>query len=580
MNNENSTNDPFEHHPSGDHQATGGHYPTGGQDGTAYQPFGTPCQAPGSGTDDATGNLSAGNAAAPSNGSTHEGDANPTEGAYRINYGQAPSPNTSRFPSAPYGEQPTPHYPQTGSYPTSNGPQTSPSGTAFYGAYPNPSAGYSGQGGGQGGSGYQGPAGHSASPGSDPRQFHNGYASYPSPWVDPAHGGTIPPVGAIPGQKPHREKRHWSTALLGLTAAFSMLFGGVIGTQLDTIFGSESSPTQTHDTQPRQIPQAPQADPGTGQNLPGQQGSQASGLDTGTIVDSAPGIVLVNTHLYYGAGAGTGMIISSDGLMITNYHVVSGSEDVQVTISDTSETYTAHVLGHDATHDIALLQIEGAKDLETVKTNTKKLQVGDEVSAVGNGSGQGYLTQLDGSVIALDETITATDAASPTDGEVLTGLIVTDADVVPGYSGGPLFNSKGEVVGITTAASRGVTTDQVNGYAVPISTALDIADQIKSGEPSDTVRIGRNPALGVTIANGTASGARIVEVLEGSAAAQAGIVPDDTIVALDGTPITTSGMLSGLVKEYEVGDVITLTIVGADGAQRDVQVTLAESTVN
>jgi len=274
------------------------------------------------------------------------------------------------------------------------------------------------------------------------------------------------------------------------------------------------------------------------------------------------------------------MIISSDGLMLTNYHVVSGSEDVQITVSDTGKTYTAHVLGHDATHDIALLQIDDAKDLETVTTNTKKLQIGDEVSAVGNGSGQGYLTQLDGSVLALGETITATDAASPTDGEVLTDLIVTDADVVPGYSGGPLFNSDGEVVGITTAASRGTTSDQVNGYAVPISTALDIADQIKSGKPSDTVRIGKNPALGVTVANGTTSGARIVEVLEGSAAAQAGIVADDTVTALDGTPITTSSMLSELVKEHEVGDVVTLTVVGVDGTQREVQVTLAESTVN
>ncbi len=575
MNNENSTNNSFEHRP------------VGGQDGSSYQSSGMPYQASGSANThgDSTGSPgNPGNTATTGNvhnASTSPGerDANPTESTYRINYGQAPSPNTSRFPSATFDQQ-TSHYPPTDNYPTSNGPQTASSGTGFYGSRPGASAGYPGQGGGQGGPGYQGPAGNSAYPSSNPHQFHNGYSSYPGPWVNAAHGGTVPPTGTIPGQKPHREKRRWSTALLGLTAAFSMLFGGVIGSQLDTIFGSESSPTQAQDSQPRQNPQAPQTDPGTGQNIPGQQGSQATGLDAGSIVDSAPGVVLVNTHLYYGAGAGTGMIISSDGLMITNYHVVSGSEDVQITISDTGETYTANVLGHDATHDIALLQIEDAKNLETVKTNTKKLQIGDEVSAVGNGSGQGYLTQLDGSILALNETITATDAASPTDGEVLTGLIVTDADVVPGYSGGPLFNSNGEVVGVTTAASRGVTTDQVNGYAVPISTALDIADQIKSDKPSDTVRIGKNPALGVTIANGTTSGARIVEVLEGSAANQAGIVPDDTIIALDGTPITTSSMLSGLVKEYEVGDVVTLSIVGADGTQRDVQVTLAESTVN
>lgn len=462
-----------------------------------------------------------------------------------------------------------------------NSAQTPSSGTPFYGDYPGvPSSGHSGQRGAS----YPDSTGNSAYPNnpaypsSASGQFQNGHPAYSGPWAGPANGGTVPPTG-VPEQDHRREKRRWSTALLGLTAAFSMLFGGVVGTQLDTLFGWDSTPSQS--SQPRQIPQAPQVDPDNSQNIPGQQSSPSSGLDAGTVVESAPGIVLVNTHLYYGDGAGTGMILTSDGLMITNYHVVSGSEEVQITISDTGETYTAQVLGHDATHDIALLQIDDAKNLDTVKTNTKQLKIGDEVSAVGNGSGQGYLTQLDGSVIALDETITATDAASPTDGEVLTGLIVTDADVVPGYSGGPLFNSDGEVVGVTTAASRGVTSDQVNGFAVPIATALDIADQIKSGKPSDTVRIGRNPALGVTVANGTTSGgARIVEVLEGSAADQAGIVPDDTVIALDGTAITTSGMLSGLVKEYEVGDVVTLTVIGADGMQREVQVTLAESTVN
>ncbi len=555
MNNENSTNDPHEPRPFG------------GQDGSSYQASGDAMNGAGH---TPPGEGSPGSA---------EGGANATENIYRINYGQAPAPNTSRFPSTAFGEQPTSQYPSEGNYPGSNGTQAPSSGTPFYGEYPGaPAGGYAASS--QYAASHQAESSH---PESAAGQFQNGYAAYPGPWANPANGGTIPPMGGLPGQKSHRQKRRWSTALLGITAAFSMLLGGVIGTQIDTFFGSESSPTQTQESQPRQIPQSPQVDPGNGQNgqsVPGQQASPSSGLDAGTVVDSAPGVVLVNTHLYYGAGAGTGMIISSDGLMLTNYHVVSGSEDVQITVSDTGKTYTAHVLGHDATHDIALLQIDDAKDLETVTTNTKKLQIGDEVSAVGNGSGQGYLTQLDGSVLALGETITATDAASPTDGEVLTDLIVTDADVVPGYSGGPLFNSDGEVVGITTAASRGTTSDQVNGYAVPISTALDIADQIKSGKPSDTVRIGKNPALGVTVANGTTSGARIVEVLEGSAAAQAGIVADDTVTALDGTPITTSSMLSELVKEHEVGDVVTLTVVGVDGTQREVQVTLAESTVN
>ncbi len=475
-------------------------------------------------------------------GSGTQGDTSRDQGQYQpyaMDYGQAPAPGTSPFaPSAeasqPQGSQP--HATPASAFGASNGPY------ANFAAGP----GTPGVPGGQ-------------------------------PW-----GYTTLPQSTL--QQPTKPKHRWSTSLLGLTASLSLILGGIIGSQLNSFFGGDnaSGPTQTQDSQP----QIPQLTPGNNQQgdqptVPGQQDSPAAGLDAGTVVDSAPGVVLINTLLFNGAGAGTGMILSSDGLVLTNYHVVSGSETVQITLADTGEEYTAQVLGHDATADVAVLQIEGAKDLPTVSTNTASLQIGDAVSAVGNGSGQGYLTQLDGSVIGLDETITATDAASPTDGEVLTGLIATDADVVPGYSGGPLFNSDGEVVGMTTAASRGNTSAQVDGYAVPISQALDIVDQVVSGNPtSDTVVIGRNPALGVTVASGNTPGARIVEVLEGSAADDAGIVADETVIALDGTAITDPSMLSGLVKEHGIGDVVTLTVVGIDGSQREVQVTLGESTVN
>ncbi len=432
--------------------------------------------------------------------------------------------------------------------------------------------------------------GPAPAPGTSPfAAQQGGYAGYPGTSATPTAPGSHPwayaPLPQSGFQQPPNSKHRWSTSLLGLTASLSLILGGIIGVQLDNVFGDDnaSGPTQTQESQPRQTPQLipDQDQQGDQPTDPGQQDSPSTGLDSGTVVDSAPGVVLINTLLFNGAGAGTGMILSEDGLVLTNYHVVSGSETVQITIADTGQEYTAQVLGHDATADVAVLQIEGAKNLPTVSTNTAKLSMGDAVSAVGNGSGQGYLTQLDGTVTGLNETITATDAASPSDGEVLTGLIATDADVVPGYSGGPLFNSDGEVVGMTTAASRGTTADQVDGYAVPVSDALDIVDQVVSGNPtSDTVIIGRNPALGVTVAAGNTPGASIVEVLEGSAADQAGIVADETVIALNGTAITDPSMLSGLVKEHQIGDVVTLTVVGLDGAQRDVQVTLSESTVN
>ena len=204
------------------------------------------------------------------------------------------------------------------------------------------------------------------------------------------------------------------------------------------------------------------------------------------------------------------------------------------------------------------------------------------MSAIGNGSGQGYLTELQGEVTGLDQTITAMDEMSPSsDGEVLTGLIATDADVVPGYSGGPLVNKSGEVVGITTAASQGTTSEQVSGYAVPIATAMDIVNQITSGNvTSDTIVLGRNPALGVTVAGGNVPGAQIVEVLKGSAADEAGLKEGDTVTAVDGTAITDASMLSSLIKEYQIGDTVTLKVTGQDGTERDVDVTLSESSVN
>jgi S1-C subfamily serine protease len=325
----------------------------------------------------------------------------------------------------------------------------------------------------------------------------------------------------------------------------------------------------------------------------GQEDSDAA--NTGTRVESAPGVVLINTLLLNGQGAGTGMVIDSSGLVLTNYHVVEGSTTVSVTIGDTGQTYEATVVGHDASRDIALLQLENAEDLKTVKINTDGVSEGDEVSAIGNGMGQGYLSEVKGSVTALNQQITAQSEGSSSGSEELSGLIKTDADVVSGYSGGPLMNADGEVIGVTTAASMGVTSTQISGYAIPISDAMEIAEQIKNGQSSDTVVIGKNAALGVSISTPDAdsqssgqqadpsqsnsSGAIIREVFEGSGAEAAGLQAGETITALNGQELSASE-LSEAIKRYSVGDKVTLTVTGVDGASREVEVTLGESTVN
>lgn len=505
-----------------------------------------------------------------SQNSDPQGGSTQNNGYNGPQYGAAPDPGTSPFgPAAGAGNSYEGQFyhqatgasggPGHGTYEATNG-TGSANGSA--------SSAHSAQGAGP----FSGPNGSSAYRGMYGSPIGAGGSGGPG-GPGSFGGGPVPGYFGPPLQKP---RQRWSTALLAITAVLSLVLGGAIGTQLDNVL-------QGDDT----------ADPGTSEQQAPQQGPFQSpqpvdpnatqpSIDAGEKVESAPGVVLINTLLFNGAGAGTGMILNSDGLILTNYHVVSGSETVTVSIADTGEQHEAEVLGHDATRDVAVLQITDGSDFDTVSIGDSDLAKGDAVSAIGNGSGQGYLTELLGEVTGLDQTITAMDEMSPSsDGEVLTGLIATDADVVPGYSGGPLMNENGEVVGVTTAASQGNTSEQVSGYAVPIATAMDIADQITSGDvTSDTIVVGRNPALGVTVAGGNTAGAEIVEVLEGSAAAEAGVKEGDTVTALDGKAITDPGTLSSLVKEYSIGDTVTLDVTGADGTERQVDVKLSESTVN
>ena len=332
----------------------------------------------------------------------------------------------------------------------------------------------------------------------------------------------------------------------------------------------------------------------------GEWGAAGTDVDAGVEVPDADGILEVNTASSLGEGAGTGMVLSSDGLALTNYHVVDGSSEVEVTVADTGETYLATVVGRDATQDVAVLQLQDATDLETISVDASGVETGESVAAIGNGSGQGYLTAVSGGVTAVDQSISA---ASLGDTEDLTGLIETDADVVPGYSGGPLVDADGQVVGMSTAASTGQTSEQVNGYAIDIIEALDIADQIVAGTESDSVQVGASGALGVTVTDaaaaaqqeyadprsrgsregGTASatsGALVVEVTPGSAAESAGLVAGDTVTALDGTEVADSSELSDQVSALDPGDSVSLVWTDADGAEHTATLDLGESTVN
>jgi S1-C subfamily serine protease len=283
--------------------------------------------------------------------------------------------------------------------------------------------------------------------------------------------------------------------------------------------------------------------------------------------DDWSGIVLIETTLADGEAAGTGLVIDSSGLVLTNHHVVEGSTSVVVTLATTGETYDAEVVGSDQQSDIALLRLTGASDVETVTLDDDGgPAVADTVTAVGNADGQGFLSTSSGRVVALEQSIA-------TSTERLSGLIQADAAVVGGYSGGALLDGEGEVVGITTAASTGGAPE---AYAIPVEDALAVAEQIESGVESGSVEIGAAAYLGVGLV-GTPVGPGVAAVEGGTAAAAAGLTVGDVLLAIDGRPVGSLEVLRSALAAHEPGDRATLRWRSADGTTRRATVTLGSS---
>jgi len=300
--------------------------------------------------------------------------------------------------------------------------------------------------------------------------------------------------------------------------------------------------------------------------------------------------VLVDTVLPYqnGRAAGTGMVLTSDGRVLTNYHVVQGAGSIRVTVAQTGETYQATVVGSDRTQDVALLQLAGASDLTTIKADTDDVTVGEQVTAVGNAGGTGTLSAADGTITGLGASVTAAseDGTSP---ETLGGMVETDANVLAGDSGGPLFDAQGEVVGIDTAGSSGGAPD---AYAIPIARALEIAQEIQSGHETSTVRIGPAAFLGVEVADaasyagdGTGGGyvvtpgAQVSGVVSGAAAESAGLQAGDVITSLNGRSVSTPDDVSAALVGANPGDQVTIGWTSQDGSQHTAPVTLGASPV-
>ncbi len=387
----------------------------------------------------------------------------------------------------------------------------------------------------------------------------------------PAGDGPQPPAA---NQTPGGFKGALRYAAIGLAICLIGLIGGL---------GIGWSLAQSHIVATTATLSPIAAIPQTGA-LPAQASGSADLSALAAKVD--PVVVDINTVLQSGSAAGTGIVLTSTGEVLTNNHVVAGSTSITVTIANHPGTYRAHVVGVDPTKDVALIQVEGVSGLPTATlADSSTVQVGEPIVAIGNALGQGGSPSVtEGSVVALDQSLTASAGNSS---ENLTGMMQIDASISPGDSGGPIVNSAGQVIGMITAGqSRGrMSTATTVGFAIPTNTALPIVNQIRSGQAGSEVIIGPVGYLGVQVTDLTAAiasqlglsstrGVLVTDVVAGSPAEGAGIGRKAVITAAAGMAVDSSATLGTALHSHKPGESVSVTWVDAGGAQHTASVTL------
>jgi S1-C subfamily serine protease len=423
---------------------------------------------------------------------------------------------------------------------------------------------------------------------------------YPAPQGYPATpgypGGSWqaggPGYGSEPPMPPRSHHRRWLAITAGTALAAGAGVGALIGSMNTGAAGTATAVSKTM-------------------------------LSTSQIASRVdPALVdVVSTDGYQGAtSAGTGIVLSSTGEVLTNNHVVNGATSIKVTDIGNGKTYTATVVGYDASHDVAVIQLQDASGLTTASLgNSSTVQTGNSVTALGNAEGKGGTPSVaPGTVTALNQSITASDELSNVS-EQLTGLIETNAPIQPGDSGGSLVNSYGQVIGMDTAAgssdqpqSQSSTATATQAYAIPINEAVSIAQQIESGTTTADVHIGATAFLGVEIGSsstgssgsngfggsngsngfggfggfggqsgqsgqgsqGSTSGVSVAGTVSGSPAASAGLTQGDTITAIAGQSVNSAEDVAHSLVKYHPGNSISVTWVDASGQSQTANLTL------
>jgi S1-C subfamily serine protease len=368
----------------------------------------------------------------------------------------------------------------------------------------------------------------------------------PPMWQSGPPSGT-PGSAVAPSTAAGRRPAPLWVAIIAGVALVSGVIGGVVGANLD------HKPVTMSATG---APVAPGPSAATGGPV----------LDVaGILAKVEPATVAIQATGRRGVGQGTGVIISPDGEVLTNAHVVDGATTVRVTLQGESQSRQATVVGADSGQDVALVKIDGASGLETGELGSSAaVRVGDDVVAVGNALGlRGDPTVTKGIVSALNRSL-----------DSLTGMIQTDAAINPGNSGGPLVNNRGQVIGINTAVA-GQSIQNI-GFAIPIDQAKTILDGLRSGQAARPVGY-----LGVSSRNplDNSRGAEVVDVVPGGPAAAAGVEVGDRITQVSGKEVVGSAELGGILRSLEPGTKVQLTVVRG-GSTQTLTATLGERPQN
>jgi S1-C subfamily serine protease len=418
--------------------------------------------------------------------------------------------------------------------------------------------------------------------------------SHPSGGFGPAYGwsndawGGYPPYGSPPGYPPAPgspadyppvapPKPSRMAPVVIAVAIVIALVSGVTGAGIGLALRPSST---TSGSSSSNI-----ASPGNSSPSGTSSSSGASNVNASALAAAIdPSVVDVVNTLAGGAGLaeGTGFIINSSGDILTNNHVIDGAQSVTVQIDGSGPQLAATVLGYDPIDDVALIKINDISGLSLKVAplgNSDNLTIGAAVVAIGNAYGKGGTpVVVSGTVADLDQSITASDGGTS---ENLTGMIQMNADIVSGDSGGPLVSAAGKVIGMDTAgtetgASFSGQSSTTQGFAIPINTALQVAQQIETGQSSGSINVGPGPYIGVKVQDPTTGAGALVDGVEANTpAASAGLQAGDVIVSINGTQLTSSGDLSTALETLHPGESVQIGWVDASGQQHTSSITLA-----